>query len=710
MLETPEATRTFDPFTYEIISHRLFGITKEVAATLERLGGTVNTTQRHDYITTLYRGNGDVLCAGESSHWHVVCAGFAVRRIIERFADDDGINPGDTFMLNDPYVAAIHQSDVYIINPVHFEDRLVAWSATFVHVTDIGALSPGGNSPGATEITHEGVRIPGIKLIDRGKMRRDVLDAITNMTRQPSLVELDLKAEIAANNVARERIQDVYAQYGPEVVDAVAAEMINYTERVLRQRLLEIPDGTWRAASTIQDSNVMLQLTKTGEHLLFDFTGTDPQAKMGINLPFHATFGKCFGSLVKVIGWDLPKNQGAFGFIEVIAPPGTLVNVQSPGPVSLNTTSGGPLVEHATDSVVAQMINHSERWKPEVVTKGDEIGGLNVRHAGVNQHGWYYVAASGGLSGAGARSGGDGIDTGGGGFMFDHNVEWFESMYPFLYLYRRQLQDGGGAGQFRGGIGQDWAITLHDAPQGKIKAVGYGVPPKPGAPRRSFLGGYPAAPTRTVVRTNGTPVEELFAQQLPPVDLTALGGEEAPAPYAEFELRPGDVLVKSGGGGRGYGDPLERDPAAVAHDVLEGLVSVEAAQEVYGVVIEGDGADLAATEARRGQIRDARRTAGARALPMRAHHEAQLELLDYPLPDNLSVVAHGGEPWIGCARCEFLLCPQGEDWTARCSTQRLAPTRAGASMGPFEGRFLFEQLSCPSCGILFVTDIVEADS
>lgn len=719
MLETaaPE-TRTVDPFIFEIISHRLFGITKEVAATLERLGGTVNTTQRHDYITALYRGNGDVLCAGESSLWHVVCAGRAVKEVIKRFQDDEGINPGDSFMLNDPYVAAIHQSDVYIVSPVHFQDRLVAWSATFVHVTDIGAMSPGGNSPGATEIFHEGIRIPGIKLIERGKVRRDVLDAITNMTRQPALVELDLKGEIGANNVARARIQEVYEHYGPEVVDAVSAEMIHYTERILRKRLLELLDGSWRATAAIQSSNVVLKLTKTGEHLLFDFTGTDPQAKVGINLPYHATFGKCFAAVVKLLGWDLPKNQGAFGFIEVVAPAGTLVNVQSPGPVSLNTTSGGPLVEHVADGVVAQMVARSERWGAEVIAKSEGFGNVNVRHAGVNQHGWYYVAASGGLGGSGARTHGDGVDSAGGGLMIDHNVEWFESMYPFVYLFRRQVTDGGGAGKFRGGVGQEWAITLHDAPEGRIKCVGYGVPPAPGAPQRSFLGGYPAAPSRTVVRTKGTRVNELLAQKTPPVDLKALGGEEAPAPYAEFELRPGEVLIKSGGGGRGYGDPLERDPLAVANDVVQGLVSVEAARNVYGVVMTGPSLDPNATELARSRLREersehlepraARPTNTDDVSGQTKDGSGQPGPLDHPLPENLRVAAHLGTPWVCCARCNQPLCPEGEDWTEPCNRKRLPPTLAGASMEPLAGSFVLEQLYCPSCAALFVTEIVEA--
>jgi N-methylhydantoinase B len=710
-------TGTIDPVTLEIISHRLHEITKEVAATLERVGGTVNTTQLHDYISALYRANGDVLCAGRSSLWHVACAGFAVKRIIERFQDDDGIYPGDMFLLNDPYVAAIHQSDVYIVSPIHYQDRLVAWSATFVHVTDIGALSPGGNSPGATEISHEGVRIPGIKLIERGKVRRDVFDAICNMTRQPALVGLDLKCEIAANNVARARIEEVYAQYGPDVVDAVSADMIRYTEQILRKRLLEIPDGSWRAAGTIETpdtQNIVVTLTKNGDHLLFDFAGTDRQVKVGINLPYHATYGACFGAVVGLLAWDIPKNHGAFAPIEVAAPPGTLVHVQPPGPVSMSTTSGGTVVKFLADAVMAQMVAGSERWRTEVMAKG--LGHWRVRVAGTNQHGWYYVATFGGLDGSGARARGDGIDCGGGGLTSDHNVEWYESNYPFLYLFRRQITDGGGAGKSRGGTGQEVAATIHDAPEGLMRCVAYGVSGLRNSGRGMF-GGYSGAPS-TLFLAKGTRVLDLFAQNVSPVDLALVGGDVRALPYCEFELRAGDVLINGNSSGGGYGDPLERDPAAVANDVSEGLVSQEAALDLYGVVLDGAEVNRTATQMARARLRQERRDAGDRATAVGPDVDGNLwsgtdvtrqtEIALHPLRENLEVARHAGSRWIRCAKCKHLICREDEDWAAACNRTLLPPTKAGPLMQPLEGHFVLKQLHCPSCAVLFEAEFMEA--
>ena len=202
-MATNNLARSVDPITFEILSHRLHQIAKETGITLERVGGTVNTTQMKDYAAALYRANGEILSAGETTGWHVACAGVAVKRIIERFGDAGEIEADDVFILNDPYLAAIHQSDVYMLCPIHYRGKLVGWSGTFVHVMDIGAMSPGGDSPGASEIFHEGLRIPGLKLVERGKLRRDVFDTLTNMTRQPIMVGLDLKCQMAANNVAK---------------------------------------------------------------------------------------------------------------------------------------------------------------------------------------------------------------------------------------------------------------------------------------------------------------------------------------------------------------------------------------------------------------------------------------------------------------------------------------------------------------------------
>jgi N-methylhydantoinase B len=594
-----------DPITFEVLSHRLHQITREMGIALERTGGTVTTTQQHDYNASLYQPDGDIIAAGETYGHHVVCAGFAVKRILDTFGKEE-IFPDDIFLLNDPYLAAIHNPDVYIISPIHYQNALVAWSATFVHVSDVGAITPGGDSPEATEIFQEGFRIPGIKLVERGKLRRDVFNAITHMTRQPEAVGLDLKCEIAANNVGKARLQAMYRQYGPELMNSASGEMIRYTETALRKRLSEIPDGEWREKLTIDADGpcrLVLALRKQTDRLSFDFTGTDLQVRKGINLPFHGTFGFCFGAILYSIAYDLPKNQGVLKPMEVIAPEGTLVNVKFPGPISMSTTSSGFGVGFLASSVLMQMIGTSQKWRKEIVAPS--ASHRNCRHSGVNQYRRYSAfinMAHGAMDGNGARIDRDGVDSGG-SYMSCPNVEWMELQYPLLYLFRRHASDSAGAGKYRGGLGVESAHTLHDAPEGELRGVAYGVAGLENSGHGMF-GGYPGAPS-VMLLIKQSKVNELILSNKPPTQITPLGGEERVLPYCNFVLKNGDVLYMRVASGGGYGDPLERDPDLVRKDVTNSIVSLDAAREIYGVVLQEPGLrlDLEATRQLRAEMR-----------------------------------------------------------------------------------------------------------
>jgi N-methylhydantoinase B len=589
-----------DPVTFEILSHRLQRIAKEMGTTIERVGGTVNTTQLHDYMASLYRADGEILATGESAPWHVACGGFTVKCLMERFAQYDGIHEGDVFLLNDPYVSAIHQSDVYVVSPIHFEGALIGWSASFVHVMDIGALSPGGNSPEATEICHEGVRVPGIKLVDRGTLRKDVFDTLINMTRSPDMVALDINCQFAGHSVARSRMQELYATYGAEVVDAVTAQMINYSEASLRKRLEEIPDGEFSESATIESKGhswtVRLTLRKTGSELLFDFTGTDPQASIGVNLPYHATFGACFEGVVDTLAYDLPRNHGLFRPIKAVAPEASLMNPSYPAPVSLSTTSGGATAKFLVISVMNGLLASSDQWRNEIMVR--VWGGRRVRTSGVNQHGTFYSTslAMSPLSGSGARASMDGVETSKLDYMTCANVEWLEMNCPMLFLFRRHAKNQQGAGRFRGGTGAEMAFTVHEAPNGKIDGVAYGVAGLTNGGSGIF-GGYPGAPS-ILMLMQGTALGKLMEGNIMPGTLDELGGTPSVLPYTNFEIKENDVLYYTLGMGGGYGTPLDRDPDAVRKDVEDELVTPEVAYDVYAVVIDPNTLeiDLAATE------------------------------------------------------------------------------------------------------------------
>ena len=257
-----------DPITFSIIRHRLFRVVEEAVITLKHVSGSAITNEGHDLMVSLYQADGSLLMGGVGFLHHLTSAAEACKAIIRRFGGQ--IAEGDMFLLNDPYTAALHTSDIYLVSPIHHGGKLVAWSACFVHVSDIGAMNPGGFAPDAQDIFTEGFSSPGIKIIDRGELRQDLWDTILNMVRSPEMVALDLRSMIACNNVARERMLALIDKYGTKTVDEACAALINQSEVKLRERLRELPNGRWQSRQYLEVKGeiykVLLTMTKAGRH------------------------------------------------------------------------------------------------------------------------------------------------------------------------------------------------------------------------------------------------------------------------------------------------------------------------------------------------------------------------------------------------------------------------------------------------------------
>ena len=234
-----------DPVTFEIIRHKLYGVMDEAIIALENVSGSPITNEGHDLMASLYKADGGLMVGGVGFLHHLTSAAQAVKHILATYADDPGIDEDDVYFLNDSYTAALHPPDVYLISPIHFEGRLTGFVANFVHVTDIGAIDPGGFSPSARDNYQEGFQSKGLKIVEGGRMRRDVLDTFLNMVRDPGMTQLDLKSQLAANHVAKQRMLELYADYGVDVVEAVSEELIRQSEQLVRQPAL----GAARTAS-----------------------------------------------------------------------------------------------------------------------------------------------------------------------------------------------------------------------------------------------------------------------------------------------------------------------------------------------------------------------------------------------------------------------------------------------------------------------------
>jgi N-methylhydantoinase B len=579
-----------DPMTFSIIRHRLFRVTDEGMITLKRVSGSAITNEGHDLMVGLYRADGSLLMGGLGFLTQMVYAAEACKVIIRRFAGD--IGEQDMFLINDPYTAAAHTSDIFLIAPIHYAGRLVAWSACFVHVTDIGALNPGGFSPDSRDIYTEGFSSPGLKLIADGEIRQDILDTLLNMVRSPQMVALDIRSMIACNNVARERMIELIEKYGADTIDEAGRELIAQSESLLRARIAELPRGQWQSRQYMdvlgKTYKVCLTMVNDGHELLFDFTGSSPQSDRPINGTKSACLGAVMAPLFPLLCYDIIWNEGVIRTVKMVAPEGSVVSCRRPAPVSIATVGAIQSARIAASATLSKMLMASETYRKDASAVW-HANSFAIFMFGRNQHGQEAIGVmTESLAGtAGARTFADGVDVGGlitNPISRMANVEAVESTFPVRYLFRRRRTDSAGAGKYRGGTGMEMAIVPHDAPDGGIRYVVSGKGQKH-AMTDGLGGGFPGARNRYVwvhAPADGDGNRPLSAGRT----FDELKGEKEDVSWGVYPLMGQDALYVGWNGGGGYLDPLQRDPHSVLSDVRERLVSREAARRVYGTVID----------------------------------------------------------------------------------------------------------------------------
>ena len=699
-----------DPVTFQIIKHRLTRVTDEAVEALKRVSGAPNTNEGHDLMVALYTKEGDLLTGGVGFLHHYLGASEATKHIIEAF--EGNIDEGDMFLLNDPYTAALHPPDVYIIRPIFFEGELQAFSASFVHVADIGAIDPGGFSPNATTIFHEGFQTPGLKLIEGGEMRQDVLDTILNMSRDPGMVELDLRSEIAANNVAGERLREVMAEYSPETVEHVGEQLIEQSEKQLRKRLRELPDGRWEERQYLDSAaedevfTVQLALEKECDSLRFDFEGTDGQSEVGFNCTEIGTIGGVIAPLLPLLCHDMTWNDGILRVIDVDAPKGTIVNAERPAPISIATIGTLQMCNSLSTLAVSKLLGASEAYADRAtgVWHGAHCHiALEITEDGQTQ----VEALTDTFAGAGgARAFADGVDLGGEVVNIVArwgNAERHEAVLPLMYLYRRFVEDSGGPGEYRGGAGHEFAVTpATDEAFEELDIVtmgrGIDVPHSTGV-----FGGYPGADVeyathRDVGLWDGD-------GSFPPTTASM------PAPehndWGVNGLDPDDVFHVRLPGSGGYGDPLDRDAEAVASDVADGQIAPETARDVYHVPVDDDGTLTGSVEAARAAAYEERLAAADQPeSPVKADPTGSTQ---FRLGPHLDVVRDAeGRPYAVCTDCEATVGRADQDWKATAAVTEEPLSKVGTGTHHTEG-FCLREFVCPDCGTLLDTEVAKQE-
>jgi N-methylhydantoinase B len=449
------AKAKINPISLEIAWNGLKSIADECFITIMRSAFSSNVKERHDHSTAIADREGRLVVQAEMSlPVHLASMGGMLRELISRFGDD--IGPGDIFIANDPHVAGgTHLPDINMASPVFEGDQLVGFIANIIHHADVGGAAIGSMSGGLDEIYKEGLRIPVMRLYRRGRCDEDLLKLLLLNMRLPDERRGDLNAQIAACRLGEARLHDLLRTHGAEKMAVIFDEIISRTEIRMRKAISQLPDGTYRFSDMMDDDGagtedvrIVLAVTKSGENIVFDFTGTDPQVKGNFNLTYNATQSAICYSLKALLDAEVPTNQGIFDAIEIIAPSGSFVNCVAPAAVAMRANSCQRVVDCVLGALAPVI--------PQQVIAAANGANTSAVFTGIdpaNGRMYVYLETLGG--GMGARYGKDGKDGVQVHITNTSNlpVEAIELEYPLRVEEYSLITDTGGAGRQRGGMG-----------------------------------------------------------------------------------------------------------------------------------------------------------------------------------------------------------------------------------------------------------------
>jgi N-methylhydantoinase B len=575
-----------DTVTLEILKNHARAAAESMAFTLYRTAHSTFVKETEDFTTGLTTPAGETFATPTElgATWFVGLNYGPVIRAIETYED------GDICITNDPYSGFVctHSPDMHIWKPIFHEGRIVAFSVGHIHNTDVGGAVPASLSRTLTEVHQEGIRIPPAKIVERGKLNRQVLDIFLANVRAPEQTWGDLKAQIAACNTGERKVRDMIAKFGAATFCRGIEDLLSYAEAQARAIVRRIPDGQYHFADYMDEDaadgkpcRLALTMTVRDGSLDFDFTGTDPQLESSLNIPTggdgrHTLI--CVGLTYALYSLDrtLFLNSGIARILSSTLPEGTMINPRFPAAVGMRTLS--------VQRLQGVILGAFARALPDVMQAAGAQGGaiMNVNTTD-NRSGRRLMAAINPMTGgAGGRRESDGADGSGAtqGFLKNTPIEITEAEVPIRFHRYGLRRDSGGAGLHRGGLATEMTFEVF-APNTRVTArnrdrtlfQGWGI-----------AGGRPGANSAFILNP-GSDRE------------VNLGNTDI------LRLDPGDKIYVASGGAGGWGDPFARDPAAVALDVRRGFVSVDRARLDYGVVLTGGTVDLAATAALRQDLR-----------------------------------------------------------------------------------------------------------
>ncbi len=572
-----------DPIAFELFKNSIFSIADEMALTICRTTYSGVLRDNMDFSTAFANKDGKLVAQGLTLPAHLGSIPTALDVVVERFGPE--MQPEDMYIMNDPFDGGMHLPDIFIFKPIFWKGERVAFAATICHHADVGGRVPGSNASDSTEIFQEGLRIPPMKLFDQGALNKTLWMLIEKNVRIPVQVFGDLRAQLAACHIAERQFLELIKRYGVETVGTYMEEIIDYAERLTRAAISTLPDGEYAFEDWIDDDGIDIDtpirlhvtITKSEDKMLVDWAGSSDQVKGAINNTLSFTKAASYTGIRSVLPDGIPNNEGVFRAIDVTAPPGSIANGVLPAACAARGLTGFRMVDC--------MLGALAKMLPDKVCAASDGGNSGVSIGGYDKNRNPYIYVDFACGTWGGRPWADGLQGNSNMFanMASQSVEVIEAEQPIEILAYELLPDRAGAGKFRGGAPycREYRFTESEAVlqvrTDRAKFRPYGL-----------YGGHPGQGSANYLNP-GRENRKLTSKPT-------------------MTIKLGDVFRHELAGGGGWGDPLDRDPTLVLKDVLDELVSIDAARRQYGVVINLDhrNVEASATNALRAELRSQR--------------------------------------------------------------------------------------------------------
>lgn len=555
---------SIDPITFAVIKSALDSIVDEMAYSVISTARSEIVKDVMDFSTCICGTDGQMLAQAKTIALHLGAVPVAMDHVLRRYGGN--MEPGDVIVLNDPYEGGMHLPDLFMFRPIFLDRRLEGFAVAICHHTDVGGRVPGSNASDSTEIYQEGLRIPAVKLYERGRPNDMLFRLIEKNVRVPDIVRGDIEAQFAACRVGEREFTKLLQRYGRDEAQRYLVALMDYAERLTREEIARWPDGTHCFTDYIDDDGfsdqpipITVAITVAGDRLVVDYEGSSPQVQGALNSTLSYTQSCTYLSVRCVLQANVPNNAGVFRAIEVKAPEGSILNPRLPAACAARALTGYRVVD-AMFGALAQIV-------PDRVPAAGEGGNTVVCISGARADRSPFIIVDMLCGAWGGRPDKDGVDavTNPSQNMSNTPVELLEAEHPVRIEAYELVPDSCGAGQFRGGLGIAREYRLL-APEAGLQLRADRMRFRP----YGLEGGGPARATRNSMRHG---------------DDAAV--EDLPSKVSRRMLRD-DVVRHEQPGGGGYGDPRLRDAECVLEDVLDGKVTPEFARREHGVVIDLD--------------------------------------------------------------------------------------------------------------------------